>query len=191
MLFITIRGFQKNIPRPPPSFSNSITEGGGGWGPVGGGGSILYPPPLSILYPPPPSVGSIRQHGDIYCPHRHHLLCWFLASIIIYAGYDNPTIVPLKEKRESFWPKKLSLLVKVKFDHWFRVIGEYLSQIDTILRVKLTLNVVPPVQFYQWLNFLRQNDSISIGDIGPLFPLTKYYCITGRANPIFCAVGLR
>ena len=47
----------------------------------------------------------------------------------------------LKEKMESFWPKKLSQL---KFYPGFRIIGEYLSQIDSILRVKLsnlTLNI--------------------------------------------------
>ena len=59
----------------------------------------------------------------------------------------------LKEKMESVWPKKLSHLAELKFDPLFRVIGEYLSQIDSILRVKLSI-------WLQWLKFLGQNDSI-------------------------------
>ena len=38
------------------------------------------------------------------------------------------------KKMESFWPKKLR---ELKFDLGFRVIGKYVSQIDSILRVNL------------------------------------------------------
>ena len=46
--------------------------------------------------------------------------------------------VPLNEKMESFWPKKLSHWGELKFYPGFRVIGEYLSQIDSTYRVNLT-----------------------------------------------------
>ena len=36
---------------------------------------------------------------------------------------------------------KVESLVELKFDPEFRVIGEYLSQIDSILRVKLTITL--------------------------------------------------
>ena len=38
---------------------------------------------------------------------------------------------------ESFWPKNLSHKAEQKFDPGFWVIGEYLSEIDSTLRVKL------------------------------------------------------
>ena len=46
----------------------------------------------------------------------------------------------LKEKIEPFWPKKLvKSLSELKFDPGFRVIGEYMSQIDSILRVNFEI----------------------------------------------------
>ena len=45
----------------------------------------------------------------------------------------------VKEKMESSGPKKFESLEEQKFVPGFRVIGEYLSQIDSILRVKLSI----------------------------------------------------
>ena len=50
-----------------------------------------------------------------------------------------------KEKMESFWPKKVESPVELKFDPGFRVIGEYLSQIDSS-------------QFFNWLSISSQFD---------------------------------
>ena len=57
---------------------------------------------------------------------------------------------------------------------WFRVIGEYMSQVDSILRVNVNLTQIfsnyceSLVEFYlrQWLKFLGQNDSISSSSAG-------------------------
>ena len=81
----------------------------------------------------------------------------------------------LKEKVESFWPKKLSHCgTKI----WPGIlIGEYLSQIDSQYRMSIWLKLILNIesqfdsnifnysesrvefQFRQWLNFLGQNDS--------------------------------
>ena len=43
----------------------------------------------------------------------------------------------LKEKMESFWPKKFELPAALKFNPGFREIGEYFNQIPSILTVNL------------------------------------------------------
>ena len=61
-------------------------------------------------------------------------------------------LITLKGKLDwSHWSQSLA---ELKFDTRFRVIGEYLSQIDSILRVNFEIT------FRKWLNFLGQNDSI-------------------------------
>ena len=74
---------------------------------------------------------------------------------------DDPS---LKQKMESFWPKKLSP-AELKYDPRFRVIEEYLSQIDSILRVKLSIWLLISSQFELlkqlsfWLSIYSKFDS--------------------------------
>ena len=63
----------------------------------------------------------------------------------------------LKEKMESILTKKVESLAELKFDPGFRVIGKYLSQIDWILRVKLSESIW--LILYIW-EYLSQIDSI-------------------------------
>ena len=74
--------------------------------------------------------------------------------------------IALKEKMDSFWPKKLSQ-GELKFDPGFRVIGEYMSKIDSILRVNLTNWNSPGIpsiwRIFEsgWLNIERQFDKLT------------------------------
>ena len=74
------------------------------------------------------------------CPMSRHAFKLEICSC------HSPT---LKEKMESFWPEKFESLAELKFDPGFRVIGEYSSQINSILRVNLTI----------WLSISSQFDS--------------------------------
>ena len=97
----------------------------------------------------------IHGRGALCCStindsHKYEMIClsWRECMHIFHAIACRT----LEEKMESFWPKKLSQKVEsLKFDLGFRVIGKYLSQIDSILRVKIDS------QLSQWLNFLGQN----------------------------------
>ena len=60
-------------------------------------------------------------------------------------------IVTLKEKTGVMLKQKVESLADLKFDPGFWVIGEYLSQIDSKLRVNLN-----------WLSILSQLDSNTI-----------------------------
>ena len=60
----------------------------------------------------------------------------------------------LKEKMESFWPKKFShSMVELKFDPRFRVIGEYYSQIDYVSSVNLYYETIVCFSgcIYSWI----------------------------------------
>ena len=48
----------------------------------------------------------------------------------------------VKEKNGVILTKKVESLAELKFDPGFRVIGEYLSQIDSILRVNSKIDIV-------------------------------------------------
>ena len=67
-------------------------------------------------------------------------------KIVMSASYDTQT-----EKIKSFWHKKFELLEELKFypEKW--VTGEYLSQIDSAFRVKLTQHWE-----FNWLNIESQ-----------------------------------
>ena len=70
------------------------------------------------------------------------VLLWLCGVATVLAHHFQTMVTPrptLKEKMESFWPKKLShCMVELKFDQGFRVIGEYLNQFDSQYRINLT-----------------------------------------------------
>ena len=74
------------------------------------------------------------------CPYCTHLPTLPNTSTTLFPAGDNQnhTNQHNAERKESFWTKKLSHWQKIKFDPGSRVIGEYWSQIDSILRVNLS-----------------------------------------------------
>ena len=51
------------------------------------------------------------------------------------------TALHTERKKWSHFDLKVESLAELKFDPGFRVIGEYLSRIESILRVNLSLNI--------------------------------------------------
>ena len=116
---------------------------------------------------------------------------------------DLPFVYLFTERRNGvILTYKVESLVELKFDPGFRVIGEYLSKIDSILRVNFKFNSqylvnLIPITRNSWSNFSSTRDSTLQVKMTPFFSViilsifhAKYNSLV-LSNAHFCGKNMR
>ena len=122
----------------------------------------------------------------IYCHKSLSLTVLHRQSSAVSNFFSNCSC-SITERNGVILTQKVGSLVELKFDLGFTVIWEYLSQIDSILKVNSnrTLNIESI-----WLNFLGQNDFFFLSEITPSRHIWSWQSTCWLFHSIFSSTPL-